>query len=246
VDILKRIVNLWFFCITLCLTILCSQAKAQQSESSELPADRVKSVIIPVFTDRESDVGSIYFAKKWTKGSVELTSHRRIPDPDQPLLFNFDKLNNIIYVINRNQKEWSYPIDSVVAFELMDNGDLHSFIKIPWISSNYFLTPIYQSEKGYSLYRRLFTKYIRAAYTDAGYYTEGKKYDEYADYIEYYVTLPGNTTYRKLTLKENVIRRALKEEAALLQEFFAVHDNEINEQSLLGIIQYIDDKKFPE
>lgn len=245
-DILKRIVNLWFFSITLCLTILCSHANAQQSEISNLPAERVKTVIIPVFTERESDVGSIFFANKWTKGSVELSSHRRIPDPDHPLLFNFDKLNNIIYVINRDQKEWSYPIDSVVAFELMDNGDLHSFVKIPWISNNYFLTPIYQSEKGYSLYRRLFTKYIRAAYTEAGYYSEGKKYDEYADYTEYYLTFPGNTSYRKLTLKENGIRRALKEEAALLQEYFAVHDNEINEQSLLGIIQYIDDKKFPE
>ena len=54
---------------------------------------------------------------------------------------------------------------------------------------------------------------IRSSYANAGYYSEGKKYDEYADYYEYYLVYPGNTVYRKLTMKEKVVRRALKDEA---------------------------------
>jgi hypothetical protein len=246
VNILQGIGNQWFICMTLCLSLIRVPVKAQQTDMSDLPANRNKIVIVPVFTEREKDVGSIYFARKWSKGTVELSNHRRIPEPDQSLLFNFDKLNNIIFVMDQYGKQWSYPIDSVSGFDLTENGTMYSFEKVPWISKNYFLMPIYQSEKGYSLYKRLFTKYTRASYTNAGYYSEGKKYDEYVDNYEYYLTYPGNTNYRKLTLKENAIRRALKEESSLLQEFFTLHDNEINEQSLLGIIQYIDDKKFPE
>ena len=245
-DILRRIGNPWSFCMILCVPIFLGRGLAQQNEVSELPGDRTKTVTIPVFTDREKDVGSPYLAKKWVRGSVELTSHKRIPEPDQTLLFNFDKLKNLVYVIDQYGKQWSYPIDSVSGFELLENGVIYSFVKIRWISDSYFLMPIFQSEKGYSLYKRLFTKYIRAGYTNAGYYSEGKKYDEYADYYEYYLTYPGNNSYRKMTLKEKVIRRALKEESALIEAFFNLHDNEINEQSLLGIIQYINDKKYPE
>jgi len=226
--------------------ILVSRVQAQMNGVADLPNDGKKNIILPVFTEREQDVGSTYFAKKWCRGSIELTNHRRIPELNQPLLFNFDKVNNIIFVINQYGKQWSYPIDSISSFEFMENEETYSFEKIPWISTNYFLMPMYQSEKGYSLYRRLFTKCVRAEYVNAGYYSEGKKYDEYVDYYEYYLTYPGNTSYRKLTLKENAIRRALREEAGLLQEFFNLHENEINEQNLLGIVQYIDDKKFPD
>ena len=36
------------------------------------------------------------------------------------------------------------------------------------------------------------------------------------------------------------------DEIKLLDEFFTIHEHEINEQSLIGIVQYINDKKFPD
>jgi len=122
----------------------------------------------------------------------------------------------------------------------------YSFEKIPWISNNFFLIPIIKSEKGYSLYKRLLTKLVRADYSNEGYFTTGKKFDEFIDDYEYYLVLPGNTDYRKMYLKESNIRRVLKYELALLNEFFSMHENDINEQSLIGIIQYINERKYPE
>jgi hypothetical protein len=57
---------------------------------------------------------------------------------------------------------------------------------------------------------------------------------------------PGNTSYKRVNLKESVVRRALKGEEALINEYFALNELEINEQSFLGVIQYINDKKYPD
>jgi hypothetical protein len=244
--ILQRIVNPWLLRMFFGLSVLVSRGFAQQVQMYETPQANNKSYQVPVIKEKEIEIGSRYLTKKWSRGSVEMWDHRRLPEANQILLFNCDKLDDQIYVINQYGKQWSYPIDSVLGFELVENSVIYSFEKIPWISNNFFLMSIYKSEKGYSLYKRLFTKYIRAGYTNAGYYSEGKKYDEYVDNYEYYLIYPGKKTFRKLNLKEGVIRRALREDSGLVDEFFTLHEKDINEQSLLAIIQYIDDKKYPE
>jgi hypothetical protein len=225
---------------------MMGRSSAQQTEITDLPNDRPRSVMVPVFTEREQDVGSVYLTKKWSRGYVILWNNKKIPEQNEFLLFNFDKLKNLIFVMDQFLKQRSYPIDSVNSFEIVENGTIYSFEKVPWISNSYYLMPIYKSEKGYSLYKRLFSKFIRSSYANAGYYSEGKKYDEYADYYEYYLVYPGNTTYRKLTMKEKVIRRALKDEADLLKDYFTLNELDFNEQSVLGAIQYINDKKYPD
>ena len=246
VDILRGIGKHGFFCIVICLFIFLQPGSAQ-TVMTQLPSDIKNSVvIIPVFTEREADVGSAYLANKWITGSMQLADHKRIPESGQSMLFNFDKVNSIVYVIDKSLKQRAYPIDSIEGFELVDNNVIYSFEKITWISNNFFLMPVTRSGKGYSLYKRLFTKCIHAAYENAGYYSTGNKYDEYIDYYEYYLIYPGNTAFRKLYLKENAIRRALKDDSGLLQEYFTINDKDINEQSMIGIIQYINDKKYPE
>jgi hypothetical protein len=236
----------WFFCIGISLYTILDPATAQQNISTQIPGDLQRGQSVVQFFTKDETVGSSFFAKNWIKGSVEFWNHRKLPLPDQPLLFNFDKIENVLYIVNGQNKIISYPSDSILRFNLMDDENILSFEKINWISTNFFLMPIMESAKGYSLYKRLFTKFIRADYSSEGYYTKGRKFDEYVDYYEYYITYPGNTLFRKLYLREKDIRRALKDESKLLDDFFERHDHEINEQSLIGLIQYIDDKKFPE
>ncbi len=242
-----RIGKIWVFCIAICISSFFGIAVAQQTEMTQLPSDQNRSaVMIPVFTEREADVGSPFLSKKWIRGTVELENHNLIPATGQVLLFNYDKINNRVYVINDSRKEWFYPIDSVFRFDLVDNSTIYSFEKVHWISSKFFLVPVLKSGQGYSLYKRLITKHIRASYLNEGYFSTGKKYDEFLDDYEYYLVYPGNASFRKLYLREKVIRRMLRNEPGLLDEFFSLHDHEINEESLIGIIQYINDKKYPE
>jgi hypothetical protein len=235
----------WLFCITICIFIF-SKTSAQQNIDTQLPPDIHRGRDMTQFFSKDETVGSIYLTRNWAKGVVELSNHTRLPQPDQPLLFNFDKINNVVYTVNRENKVVFYPSDSVISFNLVDDNTVYSFEKIFWISDNFFLMPILKSDKGYSLYKRLFTRFLQADYSSEGYYTRGRKFDEYVDYYEYYITYPGNNLFRKLYLKEKDIRRGLKDESKLLDDFFIIHDHEINEQSLISIIQYIDDKKFPD
>jgi len=214
--------------------------------TNQIPPDIHHGQNMTQFFSKDETVGSVYLTSNWVKGRAELLNHRMLPEPGNPLLFNFDKTNNLLYTINRDNKITFYPEDSVISFSIVDDYTVYSFEKIPWISDNFFLMPILKSDKGYSLYKRLFTKFIQADFSSEGYYTKGRNFDEYADYYEYYITYPGNTLFRKLYLKEKDIRRALRDETKLLDDFFTIHEHEINEQSLIGIIQFIDDKKFPD
>jgi hypothetical protein len=244
----RRIWKRVFFCITNCVILFLFHGLAQTEPNSiPLPnnlwtnADQLQS-----FFEREGVVGSTYLSKNWIRGTLELSNHRRIPGPDQVLLFNFDKIKSIVYVLNQDKNFSAYPIDSISSFFLVGSEMDYSFEKVSWISNNFFLIPIIKSEKGYSLYKRLLTKLVPADYSNGGYFITGKKFDEFIDEYEYYLVYPGNTGYKKMYLKESNVRRVFKYELVLLNEFFSMHENDINEQSMIGIIQYINEKKYPE
>jgi hypothetical protein len=232
------------------MVIVLCHCQAQQSSGMKgltLPSEfSNSSTTTPFYFEKEDPVGSSYLSKNWMRGNVEFSNHTRIPTQEQNLYFNFDKLHNVLFVLYDLKKLKAYPIDSISNFTLMGNEKDYSFEKVSWISNNFYLMPVIKSEKGYSLYKRLITKIMVADYQNQGYYSTGKKFDEYTDTYEYYIVYPGNKTFRKSYLKENNIRRLLKDESGLIDEFFSLHDNEITEQSLLGIIQFIDDKKYPE
>jgi hypothetical protein len=236
----------WFFCINICLSMMVCPALSQQNIDAQIPPDIRRGRDVTPFFAKEKTVGSVYLTRNWVKGGVELSNHRLLPEPGEPLLFNFHKINNVVYSINRDSKMIIYPADSILSFNLVDGNTVYSFEKVTWISDNFFLMPILKSDKGYSLYKRLFTRFLEADFSSEGYYTKGRKFDEYVDYYEYYITYPGNNRFRKLYLKEKDIRRALRDETKLLDDFFTIHEHEIDEQSLIGIVQFINDKKFPD
>jgi hypothetical protein len=236
----------WFFCFVLYLSTIICPAWAQQNADARIPPDIHRGLDMTQFFSKDETVGSVYLTRNWVKGRVELSNHKVLPDPGEPLLFNFDKINNVVYSINRENKIVFYPSDSVLSFNLVNDNTVFTFEKVAWISDNFFLMPILKSDKGYSLYKRLFTRFLQADFSSEGYYTKGRKFDEYVDYYEYYITYPGNNLFRKLYLKEKDIRRALRDENKLLDDFFTRHEHDIDEQSLIGIVQYINDKKFPE
>jgi hypothetical protein len=247
VDGLTPIWKRCFFSSILCILLVQSGNAQSETNPGLLPNNLWGDPsFLPNFFIKDDVVGSSYLSKNWMRGTVEFINHRRIPRPGELLFFNFDKINSVLYVLSGVNRYSAYPIDSIASFQLAGSDMDYSFEKIHWISDNFFLMPVIKSTKGYSLYKRLFTKLIRADYSNEGYFVKGRKFDEFVDYYEYYLIYPGNCMYRKFYLKENTIRRALKNETHLVNEFFSLHDLEINEQSLLGMIQFINDKKFPE
>ena len=235
------------FCIALCMLVLFCQVEAQKGTVPQLPTFKnTDPNALPHLITKEKPVGSPYLTKNWVTGYIELENHHHIPDSNEYVLLNFDKIQSVVYLTNGVDKIWYYTIDSIKRFELFDTNKAYDFEKIPWISSKFYLIPIIKSAKGYSLYKRLVTTFSWADYTTDGYSSKGKNYDEFDDSYVYYLAYPGNTSYKKLTLKENSVRKDLKEESVLVKQFFDDHENDMNEQSLLALVQYIDDKKYPE
>jgi hypothetical protein len=240
----------YFFCILLSIPLGIFQVSAQNQDPPEGPKlptfiDRNPN-LLPHKFEKDKAVGSPYLTKSWATGYVELVNNKRIPETNQDVLFNYDKMENVLYVLDNLSKMRTLPIDSISKFELVENNMTYTFEKMTWISKKFYLTPVIESPNGYSLYKRLITNYYWADYSSDGYTTKGRKYDEFIDSYEYFLTYPGNKTYRKLLLKESAVRHAFKDDSKLLDAFFDLHDDEINEQSVLGIVQYINDKKYPD
>jgi hypothetical protein len=229
------------------MAVFSCRIQAQKTSNVNLPAYMDSDPnSLPHHFNKEKTVGSPYLTKNWVTGYIELENHRHIPDSNKYVLLNYDKTQSIIYLTNGVDKIWFYPIDSIISFELFENNKAYDFEKIAWISNKFFLIPIIKSTKGYSLYKRLVTNFYRSDYSTDGYSSKGKNFDEFDDSYIYYLAYPGNTSFKKLTLKENTILKDMKEESDLVKQFFDEHENEINEQSLLALVQYIDDKKYPE
>src|SRR4029453_79036 len=93
-------INSRVFCISLCISVFLCRSTAQQNIGALALPDYHKSNVLTPFFNKDETVGSTYLSRNWLRGTAELSSHKRIPEPDQPLLFNFDKIHNILYTIN--------------------------------------------------------------------------------------------------------------------------------------------------
>jgi hypothetical protein len=203
---------------------------------------KVMAGLLPTFFEKGTTKGTQFLSQNWMQGVVQLSDQRIMPKPDEMLYFNFNKFDLRLFLIDKNYKVRYYPIDSVSGFVLADTNKIYSFEKIPSISNHFFLQPLAKSEKGYSLYKRLVTTLVAANYRNEGYYTTGDKSDVYSDYEEYYLIYPDRHRYKKFYLQETAIRKALKGESALLEDFFNQYNDHITEKGLIALIDTMNDR----
>ncbi len=216
------------------------QGQEQQVASWQSQSKLIVGVL-PTFFEKDSAKGSQYLSLNWMRGVVELEDHRVMPKRNEYLFFNFDKINNKLYLINQAGTIWSYPIDSVRGFTLGDGDKIFTFEKVPAVSDRFYLSPVIKSEKGYSLYKKLITKIVAANYRNEGYYTTGEKHDEFADFFEYFLIYPDKYTFKKFYLKESAIRKIFKEASVQPDDYVK---NPVTEESLVSMIENINEKIF--
>jgi hypothetical protein len=242
----KIIFSLFF--LFLCLT--GEMAFSQQTDSTENiqlqtepQAQQMRSRgMLPLINNKDDAKGSPFLATHWMKGVVELSDRRRLPAQNEILFFNYDKMNSRLIIRNTAYKEWSYPTDSISGFELMDSGKIYSFEKVFVHGHPILLMPIVRSEKGYCLYKRLFTKIVPQNYVDYGYANTGKKYDEYVDFYQYYLIYPDKQTVKKFFLNDNSVRNAYKAESDQWRVFASQHSGSYTEENVALITESINNK----
>jgi hypothetical protein len=243
-DVIQRIItHLRIICILMGLVLPVTVLRAQYSELNNVGSDpNHRAGSLPTFFAKDSVKGSPYLANSWLRGAVDLANHKRLPEPGHVLFFNYDKFNERLFATDGVNRTWIYPNDSISSFSLIDSNTLYLFEKITWISMSHFLQPMVKSESGYSLYKRLITKFISADFKNEGYYTTGNDFDRYTDFYEYYVVYSGNRSFKKLYLNERAIRKSLKSESFRLNLFFSKNSAPLDDHKFVELIQFLNEQ----
>lgn len=228
------------------LSLGVSLLRAQNAEVMNAASDPYHLPgVLPTYFAKDSTQGSPYLVPGWLRGTVELSSHRRLPAAGQSLFFNYDKMNERLFVTDGLQKPWSYPRDSLNGFWLTDSSGEYDFEKVPLITGSHLLRVLIKSDSGYSLYKRMITKLVSADYKNYVYWTTGKRYDFFVDRGEYYIVYPGDKRYRKVELKARDIKKALPTESARLEKFFAGDNGTVDEQAVVILLKYLNEQAHP-
>ena len=217
--------------------------RAQNTELATTASDPNHRVgVLPVFFEKDSAKGSPYLVRSWLRGKIELTNHDLLPEPGHDLFFNYDKMNERLFATDGISKVWTYPNDSVISFVLADSNDVYHFEKVPMISRSHFLEALVTSEKGYSLYRRVITKYLPADFKNEGYYTTGRRFDQYTDSYEYFIVYPGKLGFRKLNLNVRDVKKSMRSESGRVDKFFGRTEGAVDAQAVLVLIRYLNEE----
>jgi hypothetical protein len=230
----------WIIVSLLCPALL----RGQQQELTSIGSDaNHKSGYLPTFFKKEHVKGSPYLAEGWLRGNAGLEDGRQLPERGKTCFFNFDKMNDRLYVTDGISRIWNYPSDSVNNFTLADSNEVLSFVKDSLISRSRFLQVLVRSDKGYTVYREWVTKLNLSNFRDEGYYTTGNKYDEYVDLFNYYIVYPGRRKCTRLELKMHAIQKALRSESARLNSFFSQKSGSVDENTFVLLMQYLNEKR---
>ncbi len=181
--------------------------------------------------------GSQFFSDSWNTGSVITTNNEKISNG---YLFLYDNVRQELFI---------RPTDSAIIL-LADKNQIFSFTintdKPHMFEQAYtydsalkgnFFEVLVQSSN-YSLMKLIKTTFEKANYADMEKVKQGEFSDEFLDHITYY--LYHNSKLTKINLRENSLRKALKERQSEVDNFFNLHQNdEMNEQLLISLISSI-------
>ena len=241
---LSTILALWIFALAPSRTHgqeVRGADAAKDLEARSFEGHRPEYRGVPSFFEKEGTKGSLYLSRHWMYGMIRYADGSLSAKPD-PYAYNYDKINNRLLVTRDGKNVRILPNDSVSNFALSDSNTVYLFEKIPLVNAQQFFQSVLKSDKGFCLYRRLITKVHEADFKSLGYTTTGKRYDEYVDYDEYYITFPGKRKFKKCYLKIRSIRKALRSEAKDVDDFLARDKEPLTEDVLTDLLRFLNDK----
>ncbi len=181
--------------------------------------------------------GSQFFNDSWSVGSVTTTNKE---------IFN----NNYLFIYDKVRQElFLKPKDSDVVV-LTDKSQIYSFSIFTDKMHNFqqallydpnqkgnFFEVLVQSDK-YTLLKLIKTTFEKANPNDIEKVKQGEFEDEFVDHVTYYIY--HNNKLQKITLTENSIRKALKDQQSTVNDFFDTHENdEVTEDLLINLINQL-------
>lgn len=176
--------------------------------------------------------GSQFYINNWSPGTVT-TNNNIVIDS---YLFLYDKIKQELFM---RPKDTDFVVQAdksqVKAFTLT-KGTTHLFVPAATYDAkqagNFFEV---LAQGNYTLLKLTKTRFEKADYTDMLKVKQGDMNDSYVDDITYY--LYRNNNLEKINLKENAVRKVLKDQSAKVDSYLSQHENEaFSEEVLTGLV----------
>ena len=192
---------------------------------------------LPVFLIKEDTKGNRYLYEKWVRGSV--VGVDGVVYNSSKYLFNYDKVAQKLLMLLDSNKMLTLNSGDISGFTLQDDTSQYHFERIKNSTDLDFYQPLYKDEKGYSFYKLLKTKFMKADYQSNGIVESGRKYDEYVDEEQFFI-LSAKQELSRIDFKKKSLEKVFDQEASKLQSFFDQHKGEkINEEFVSSLVQFI-------
>lgn len=193
--------------------------------------------VLPTFLIKENTRGNRYLFDHWAKGTVIGTDGVTYKPANAQ--FNYDKIDQKLFMLVDNKTVMELGSEAIAGFSLSSNDSNFHFERLKNSTDLRFYEPLYKSEKGYSLYKLVDTKFKKADYQSNGMLESGNKYDEYIDQDIYYI-LTSKGELIKIDFKKKSLERALTNESSKVETFFTEHKKDrLDEELVKNLLQYL-------
>jgi len=236
----------WIVLILLSSTNIFPQVSAPSIETTFQNYLRAQSgnqytgSALPVFLIKEDTKGNRYLYEKWVSGSI--LGVDGVVYNSSKYSFNYDKISQKLFMLLDSNRVLELNSGDIAGFTLRDDSSEYHFERLKNSTDVNFYEPLYKDEKGYSLYKLLKTKFMKADYQTNGIIESGRKYDEYADEVQYFIVTTKQELNR-IDFKKKSLEKVLEGESPKVQSFFDQHKGDkVNEEFVKNLLQFINSK----
>lgn len=196
---------------------------------------------LPIFLIKEDTKGNRYLFEKWVSGSV--TGTDGVVYNSSKFSFNYDKVGKKLFMlIDSSNTVMELSSKDIAGFSLKEDNQEYNFERLKNSTDLNFYQPVYKDEKGFSLYKLLLTKFVKADYQTNGITESGNKYDEYVNDEQYFI-LSAKGELIKIELKKKSIEKVLENESSRVEAFFNDHKKDkVDETFVKSLLQSINSK----
>ena len=192
---------------------------------------------LPVFLIKEDTKGNRYLYEKWVKGSV--VGVDGVIYNSSKYLFNYDKIGQKLLMLLDSSKMLTLNSGDISGFTLQDDTSQYHFERLKNSTDLNFYQALHKDEKGYSFYKLLKTKFMKADYESNGIVESGRKYDEYVDEEQFFI-LSAKQELSRIEFKKKSLEKVLDNESSKVQLFFDQHKGEkVNEEFVQSLLQFL-------
>jgi hypothetical protein len=182
--------------------------------------------------------GSQFFSAGWSTGTVTTLSNEHF---GKNYFFLYDKVRQELFMKFKDSPVVLLADKKMIAAFTLNTDRTHNFVAAgqydPSNKGNFFEVLV-ESDSGYSLFKSIKSKFVKADERDMEKQKLGDIYDSFVDEITYYIIKDGEV--KAFALRKNSILKSLPSMRDKVSAYFSQHeDHPLDETFLIGLTEHL-------